>query len=74
MGINLSELGLISLFEGKYDGESFYEKSLKINQENEYIRGIATCLGSLGNLATKRNDNKKAVEYYLEFRSKRGKW
>ncbi|MCP4582331.1 MAG: tetratricopeptide repeat protein [candidate division Zixibacteria bacterium] len=61
----LSYLGIINIRQGDLDGGlDYYNRSLKVCQENDYKWPAMQLYGNIGNVYNARSDYQKALEYY----------
>ncbi|MFQ5770985.1 MAG: tetratricopeptide repeat protein, partial [bacterium] len=57
--------GLLHGTQGNYsEAELFLDESLKINEQKEYIEGLAETYESYGNLCCQQGQVKRSKEYY----------
>lgn len=63
----LSYLGIVSIRQGDFAGGlDFYNRSLKVCQDNDYKWPAMQLYGNIGNVYNARNEYNKALEYYTK--------
>ncbi len=64
---SLRYIGIVMQSQGGYDSAMLnYAKSLKINEELGYAKGMASSFNNIGNIHLFHGNYNKAIEYYLK--------